>query len=64
MIKNGQIYIQTIKFESERINQEVTPRYRPLAPAMDGSTGAIYQEVAPRPALTWTLPPAPVSLKP
>jgi hypothetical protein len=37
--KNDQVYIQMVKFEFKRTNQEATPHYRPLTPAMDGSAG-------------------------
>jgi hypothetical protein len=64
LYSNNQIYIQTVRFEFKRTNQEVTHRYRPPALVTGSNAGAIYQAVATGPAPTRTLPPAPAGLKP
>jgi hypothetical protein len=38
-VKNGQICIQTIKFQFKQTNQESPHHYRPSAPAACGSAG-------------------------
>jgi hypothetical protein len=56
--------MQAVKFEFKRTNQEVTPRYRSLAPAAGSSAGGTDWVVMPGPAPTWALPPTLSGLKP
>jgi hypothetical protein len=61
---NGQIHIQTIKFECKLTIQKVKPRYHPLTLTTNGSTGTIDRTIVPRPTPTQMLPPGPDNFKP
>jgi hypothetical protein len=47
---NGQIHIQTIKFEFKQTNQDATPHYRLPAPAAGRSAGGTAWVLSPGPA--------------
>jgi hypothetical protein len=54
---NGQICMQTIKFEFKWINQELTTHYCPPAPVAGGSAGGTTQALPPGVAPVRAVPP-------
>jgi hypothetical protein len=56
MIKNNQIYIQTIKFKFKWINQKLIAYYRPPAPVANGTAALPSNPTATR-CLEQPVPP-------